>query len=283
MIFIFKLIIKILFIEQEAERSIKFYQNLRDGDSEKLHFEMNKLTESLCKQVKSNGDSFDWLYLLTNPGRKALTIGVVLSVLSPLSGSITISTYAGAIFEAAGSTIPPNISVIAVGVVQLLGTLITTNFIERAGRKVAHNNFLQILFLYIVSTNGTALGLVVLGVFMMLKSWQYNVESFDWIPIVSFSLAIFSAAWAIMSLPFVIISEILPEKLKDFGANLCSTLLWSFGFIVPKYFPFFTDIIGYHGTMFLFAGFCLLGSLFVSMCLPETKGKSRDQIMDMLR
>ena len=138
-------------------------------------------------------------------------------------------------------------------------------------------------FLYIVSTIGTAFGLALLGMFMMLKSWNYNVEAFNWIPIVSFSFIAFMANWALLSLPFVVIAEIMPENLKDFGTTICLTLEWSLGFLVPKYFPILVNLLGLHGIMFLFTLACLYGTIFVATFLPETKGKSRDQIMKLLR
>lgn len=134
-----------------------------------------------------------------------------------------------------------------------------------------------------MSTIGTAVGLVGLAAFMMLKSWNYDVEPFNWIPVTSFSIVTFMASWAILPLPYVVISEILPENLKDFGATICQIFKWSFGFFISKYFPVLIDLLGLHGTMCLFALVCLFGTFFVIVFLPETKGKSREQIIEMLR
>ncbi|XP_055301605.1 facilitated trehalose transporter Tret1-like [Sitodiplosis mosellana] len=259
----------------EAEKSIKFYQSLREGDNQRLRLEINQLKSSLCLLTteKCDENSFDWADLLTNPGRKALMIGATLAMLIKLNGSTTMLSYGAKIFKALGSAVSPNVSVIVVGVAQLLGTFVTINLVDRAGRR----------FLYIASTIGTALGLVTLGAFMVLKSWQYDVEFFNWIPIVSFSFIAFMASWALLGLPFVVISEIMPEKLKDFGATICQTLKWSLGFLIPKYFPILINLLGFHGTMFLFAFACLFGTVFVIVFLPETKGKSRDQITNLLR
>lgn len=108
---------------------------------------------------------------------------------------------------------------------------------------------------------------------MMLKKWNYDVEEFSWIPITSFSFVIFIASWAILTLPFLVISEIMPEHLKDFGVSFCMTLLWSFAFITIKYLPFLTGTLGFHGSMFLFASVCLSSAVFIILFMPETKGK----------
>lgn len=66
--------------------------------------------------------------------------------------------------------------------------------------------FLQ--FLYIISTLGAVIGFITLGVYMMMKSWHWNIDAFNWIPLASFSFIIFSASCAILSLPFTIIGEV---------------------------------------------------------------------------
>lgn len=117
----------------------------------------------------------------------------------------------------------------------------------------------------------------------MLKSQGYEVESFNWIPICSFSFTIFIAAVGVLTLPFVVISEILPEKLKNFGSSLCMTLLSCFAFIMLKFLPLLSETLGMHGSLFLFATCSLSGALFIILVMPETKGKNRDEIMRSLR
>lgn len=99
---------------------------------------MNKLQRLHCKTNKSDMIPFSWSELLKNPARKALTIGVVLSILGPLSGCGTIASFAGKIFEETGSTISPSTSMIIITVVQFTGLLFETYFVDRAGRRVKH-------------------------------------------------------------------------------------------------------------------------------------------------
>lgn len=150
--------------------------------------------------------------------------------------------------------------------------MFATVLVERTGRK----------FLFAVSSIGTALGLITLGVYMMLKSWNFDIDDYSWVPICSFSFVIFIASWAVLTLPFLLISEVLPMKLKEFGTSFCMTLLWSFSFIVIKCLPLLEDQLGFDGTMFLFATCCLLGALFIILYVPETKNKSYEQIMNSL-
>lgn len=134
-----------------------------------------------------------------------------------------------------------------------------------------------------MSSVGTALGLITLGVYMMLKSWDYAVESFNYIPIGSFSFVILIANLALTPLPFLVISEVMPNKLKNFGSSFCLTLVWILVFIMIKFLPFLMENLQFHGTMFLFASICLAGGLFIALKMPETKGRSYEQIMNSLR
>lgn len=121
-----------------------------------------------------------------------------------------------------------------------------------------------------------------MGTYTLLRSMEYDVESQNWIPTACFSFILFAASLGIQSLPFVIISEILPAKLKEFGASFCMSLTWFFIFIVIKFIPDLHVAVGFHGSMFLFAGICAISTILIILFLPETKGKSYHQIMEIL-
>lgn len=139
----------------------------------------------------------------------------------------------------------------------------------------------QILF--IVSAIGLALGLTTLGVYMMLKSWNYDVDSFNWIPLASVSFTIFIASWAVLTLPFLVISEIMPERIKDFGVTFCSFLVWFSSFLTTKYLPLSNELIGFHGTLFVWSAVAVVCVIYIIIFMPETKGKSREEIMKLMQ
>lgn len=116
----------------------------------------------------------------------------------------------------------------------------------------------------------------------MLQSNGVDVSTFNWVPVASFSFVIFIASWAVLTLPFLVISEIMPERLKNFGTTFCMEVLWFFAFLMLKYLPLLTDTLGMHGSMFSFAAVCLASALFILLAMPETNGKSYDQIMKSL-
>lgn len=117
---------------------------------------------------------------------------------------------------------------------------------------------------------------------MMLKTWGVHVEIVNWIPLVSFSAATFMYAIGIQALALGIIFEIAPEKIKEGYTSFCMSFVWFHNFIATKYLPMFFDLLGIHGGMYFFAGVCISSAIFIVLYVPETKGKSYEEIMESL-
>lgn len=97
---------------------------------------MNKLKVSIETSEKSEKNSFSWSDFKTNPGKRALIIGLGLSLLNPLSGVSTLLCFASNVFEDSGSTLSPNASAIVVAGILIVGSIIAGNLVDRAGRRV---------------------------------------------------------------------------------------------------------------------------------------------------
>lgn len=110
----------------------------KNNDYELLEIEINKLKNTFNSSAaeKSDGSSFKWSELTSGPGRKAITIGIVLMIVNQFSGCFPMLSYIASIFKDAGSNLSPNMSAMIVGAVQLLGSYVTTNLVDRTGRKV---------------------------------------------------------------------------------------------------------------------------------------------------
>lgn len=114
-------------------------------------------------------------------------------------------SYTATIFQESGSSLNPNDSAMVVGIIQIIGSYLSTLLVERAGRKI----------LMSVSCVGSALGLLVLSVYAYCNSLGLNVESLSWIPLVSFSFVIFIQNLGILSIPFLYLAEISPQKVTN--------------------------------------------------------------------
>lgn len=111
-------------------------------DFRTLQLEINKLKNSFGGKIEL-GTGLKWSDVTTGPGRKAMTIGIVLVLINQFCGCFAMLNYTASIFKEAGSgsTMSPNMSAIIVAVIQLLGSYVATNLVDRAGRKVGTDDF----------------------------------------------------------------------------------------------------------------------------------------------
>lgn len=116
--------------------------------------------------------------------------------------------YTASMFEDSGSSLSPNVSSIIVGLIQVLGSYVSTLLVDRLGRKI----------LLIMSAVGTGLSLSIFGTFSFFVDHpefaDYGFTQLKSIPLITFSLAIFFANVGILNLPFLVLAEILPVKVR---------------------------------------------------------------------
>lgn len=258
--------------------SLRFYKNIRnvEKDRQLLEVEMNKIKWIVNENQNRSGSSVLSLRLshfTTKIARKAFAIGIVLVILSTCTGPSVMFIYATLVFKETGSSLPPNVSTIVLGVVNLVGVLLALILVDRIGRRV----------LILASGIGIFFGVFIIGVFMHLKSAGFAVEnSFNWLPLVDYSLMTFIFACGLSSLPIAIISEIMPQQIKSFGISFSLALTWTFIFINSKCFLRLIEAIQFHWAMYLYATICLFGLSFIYAFMPETKRKSHDEILKSL-
>ncbi|EDW85305.1 uncharacterized protein Dwil_GK18458 [Drosophila willistoni] len=268
---------------EEAELSLRYYRNIRSRASkdltEELQLELQKLRVPTEKDAEAKDDlnagkdsGVSWSDFAEPKARKAFSIGMGLIFFNQMCGCFAMLNYTAVIFQQSGSDLSPTISAIAVGGIQLLGTYCSTVLVERLGRKI----------LLLISAVGICLGQCSMGGFSLLKFLGHDTSSFNWVPVAGFSFMLFIASWGMLSLPFLVISEIMPPKIRNMANMLCMTFLWVIATCTIKAMPLLTDSMGMHGTVFLFATFSFLGAIFVAIFVPETKGKTIETLLASL-
>lgn len=138
----FKIMAKCLiyYYSQEAEKSIRFYRNIRGNnvDCALIQSEIDKLKCIVGDMETRNSkeNSMKWSDIITNPGRKSMIIGIFLATLNHFSGSFALISYTATIFENTGSFMSSNDSALVIGIIQFIGTVSVPFLVERTGRKV---------------------------------------------------------------------------------------------------------------------------------------------------
>ncbi|KAH7845382.1 hypothetical protein Vadar_001366 [Vaccinium darrowii] len=195
----------------------------------------------------------------------SLVVGVGLMVLQQFGGVNAIGYYASAIFESAG--FPSNIGSIAIAVVQVPLNLVGVLLMDKSGRRP----------LLMISAAGTCLGSLLIGLSFLLKGFQVWTDLTPIMAVVG--VVEFRGAFALGmgGIPWVMMSEIFPINMKMLGGSLVTAVNWFFTWIISYAFNFLLDWSS-EGTFFIFAGMCGLTIVFVAYVVPETKGRTLEEI-----
>ncbi|GER91992.1 MFS transporter [Dictyobacter vulcani] len=203
---------------------------------------------------------------LFTPGvRMALLVGVGLAVFQQFVGINTVIYYAPTIFQAAGfaSASSAILATSVVGVVNVLATIVALVLVDRTGRRV----------LLIIGTIGMILGLVLLGAIFAIGPSQAGVLTL-------LALILYIIAFAISMGPvfWLMSAEIFPTNVRAAGASVCSFSNWVANFVVSVTFLSLIHAIGTSTTFWLYAVIGVIALIFCWRLVPETKGKTLEQI-----
>lgn len=224
--------------------------------------EMQEIREILARKKADLGQLFA-------PGiRLALGIGIALAVLQQVTGINVFLYYAPEIFKKLGSTTDTALlQTVIVGSVNLLFTVVAIWTVDRLGRKP----------LMMIGSAGMGLSLAALGLSAYCNQTATWVLVFILGYIASFALSVGPVTW-------VILSEIFPTQIRGRAMAVASFCLWTANFVVSQTFPMMdkneTLVAKFnHGFPFwIYAGFCVVLFLVVWRWVPETKGRSLEEI-----
>ncbi|CAB3365739.1 Hypothetical predicted protein [Cloeon dipterum] len=255
---------------REAERSL---QRLR-GAGCYIDEELRQMQTALDRQraeATTQMEAFKSIFT-EKAARKALLIGLGLMLFQQLSGINAVIFYTVSIFEAAGSTLSPSVSTIIVGIVQVVVSFIATLLVDRAGRRV----------LLLVSASVMALCLAALGVYFHLLDTDVDVTSYGLIPLASVVLFIVMFSVGFGPIPWTMLGELFPAKIKGAASALACVENYVLVFTVTKSFQPLVEVVGSAATFGIFAGICVVAVLFTVFIVPETKGKTLEEIQQEL-
>ncbi|KHN33102.1 Sugar transporter ERD6-like 16 [Glycine soja] len=215
------------------------------------------------------------LDLLQSKYVRSVVIGVGLMACQQSVGINGIGFYTAEIFVAAGLS-SGKAGTIAYACIQIPFTLSGAILMDKSGRRP----------LVMVSAAGTFLGCLIAGIAFFLKASLKLDQNLllEWVPILAVAgVLIYIAAFSIGlgSVPWVIMSEIFPLHLKGTAGSLVVLVAWLGAWVVSYTFNFLMSWSS-PGTLFLYAGCSLLTILFVAKLVPETKGKTLEEIQACL-
>jgi SP family sugar porter-like MFS transporter len=200
---------------------------------------------------------------LLEPGiRKVLVLGVFLAVLQQWCGINVIFNYAEEVFHAAGYGVSDVLlNIVITGSVNLAFTFVAICTVDRVGRKAL--------------LSGGALGLACIYV-LVASCFLFGSRGPHVVALVVSAIACYGCTLAPVT--WVVLSEIYPNRIRGAAMSVSVFALWAACFVLTYMFPSMNARLGTAWTFMIFAGVCVFGFLFIRAFLPETKGKTLEQI-----
>ena len=231
----------------------------------------NSITEAKSqlnetKSVLTSETKLEWS-LLMKPGIfKAVIIGVCIAILGQFMGVNAVLYYGPSIFENAGLSGGDSLFYqVLVGLVNTLTTILALVIIDKVGRKK--------LVYYGVS--GMVVSLILIGLYFLFGD-SLGVSSH--FLLVFFLFYVFCCAVSICAVVFVLLSEMYPTKVRGLAMSIAGFALWIGTYLIGQLTPWMLQNLTPAGTFFLFALMCVPYMLIVWKLVPETTGKSLEEI-----
>ena len=234
----------------------KIYNSITEAKSQ-----LNETKSVLTSETKS-----EWS-LLMKPGIfKAVIIGVCIAILGQFMGVNAVLYYGPSIFENAGLSGGDSLFYqVLVGLVNTLTTILALVIIDKVGRKK--------LVYYGVS--GMVVSLILIGLYFLFGD-SLGVSSL--FLLVFFLFYVFCCAVSICAVVFVLLSEMYPTKVRGLAMSIAGFALWIGTYLIGQLTPWMLQNLTPAGTFFLFAVMCVPYMLIVWKLVPETTGKSLEEI-----
>ncbi len=193
---------------------------------------------------------------------RILILGIGLAVFQQWCGINVIFNYAEEVFSAAGYKVSDILlNIVITGAVNLAFTFVAIATVDRAGRRI----------LMLTGAAGLAIIYTVLG-----ACYQIHSQGLHMLFLVIAAIGCYACSLAPVT--WVVISEIFPNRIRGAAVSVAVTALWAACFILTYTFPFLNRNLGPAKTFWIYATICVIGFLFIKVRLPETKGKTLEQI-----
>ena len=220
---------------------------------------LGEINESLAGESQH---STSWRQLFAPQLRFVLFIGIGLAILQQWSGINILFNYAEEVYKSAGYGVSAVLfNIVITGVVNLVFTLLSMMLVDRFGRRML-----------------LLLGCCGIGIADLLAAYAYRAHLAGGFVLTLTLCAIAFYAMSLAPVTWVVISEIFPNRLRSAGVSAAVASLWAASFLLTYSFPLLMSLVSMSGTFLLYGIICLLGAMLVYKFVPETRGKSLEEL-----
>ena len=212
-------------------------------------------------QAEENAKS-SWRELWLPGVRKIVLIGAALAVLQQWTGINILFNYAAEVYRSAGyGENDILLNIVITGAINLIFTVIAMLIVDRVGRRPM-----------------MLLGCIGVGLSHLLSGYAYRAGLHGSAVLVLTLSAIACYALTLAPVTWVLISEIFPNHVRSRAVSVAVSALWIASFALTYTFPLINRALGSSGTFLGYGTICMLGAVFVFVFVPETKGKTLEEI-----
>ncbi len=217
---------------------------------------------SIKAALSSAQEHVSYKNLLQGKMPKILLIGIVVAVFQQWCGINVIFNYAQEIFSAAGYGVSDTLfNIVITGVTNVIFTFVGMYTVDKLGRRA----------LLLFGAAGLAALYVVLG-----ACYYFQITGIAVLALVVLAIACY--AMTLGPIVWVVLSEIFPNRIRGMAMAVATFSLWTGCFVLTYTFPLLNNGLGASGTFWIYGIICVAGFWFVKTQLPETKGKSLEEI-----
>lgn len=240
----------------KADRALGILKKV-EGNSEDAQSELTEIQEA--NKIIDDSRFRD---LFNKTWFPVVVIGVLLALFQQFSGSNAIMYYAPEIFKGAGfGQDGAFMATVSIGMINMVITVVSLGLVDRVGRK-------QLL----------GWGSLAMSICLLIVAICFFTGASATLTLIFVLLAIASYAISLAPVTWILISEIFPSRIRGRAMSICTVVLWLSDFTLSYTFPILTQNIGEGWTFMLYTAVTLLSAIFIWRVLPETKGKSLEQI-----
>ncbi|HZK93107.1 MAG TPA: sugar porter family MFS transporter [Prolixibacteraceae bacterium] len=222
--------------------------------------------KDIAETLHGTSSKIDWKVLSSKKVRPVLILGVVLAVFQQWCGINVIFNYAEEVFTSAGYSVGDMLfNIVITGTVNLVFTFLAMRMVDSWGRR-------KLMLL-------GSIGLAVIY-FMLGSSYYFELKGIAILVLVMVAIATY--AMTLAPITWVVLSEIFPNSIRGTAMAISTTALWIACFVLTYTFPILNKLLNASGTFWLYGFICFFGFLFILKKLPETKGKSLEEIENKL-
>ena len=231
-----------------------------------ISFQEVRLQLDETKSVLSSESKSEWLLLLRPGVLKAVFIGISIAMLGQFMGVNAVLYYGPSIFEDAGLSGGDSLFYqVLVGLVNTLTTILALVIIDKVGRKK----------LVYYGVTGMVISLILIAIYFIYgELWEISSIFL----LIFFLFYVFCSAVSICAVVFVLLSEMYPTRIRGLAMSIAGFSLWIGTYLIGQLTPWMLQNLTPAGTFLLFAMMCIPYMLIVWKLVPETTGKSLEEI-----